>query len=168
MAQKMTFEITSKDNKGKALEHVLYTPIRTAASAGIAFSFTTANLYNIEFTGEESAVQEFAKTVLLDEVTQILTAAPSSADLVLPEGTLFYLEYQMRPDALDLEQQAILNYYQGAEQTFELNSLQLQHRVFVSADKADIDQALIEHVAKRVESELCNPAVHTSQIHFSK
>ena len=123
--QSITFEIKSKDNNGKALGHVLYTPIRTAASAGVEFSFTTANLYHIKFTGEEKAVQDFAKTVLLDEVTQIVSSAVSSHDLTIPKGTLFYLEYQMHPDALDLEQQAILNYYKGAEQTFELNSLQL-------------------------------------------
>jgi len=166
MSQQLSFEITSKENKGKGLGHVLYTPIKTAGSDGIEFSFTQANLYTINFTGAAQAVDSFAHTVLLDEVTQSVTAVSSIDDLVAPQGTLFYLEYAMRPDALDLEQQAILNYYKGSDKAFELESLKLTHRIFVSANSTSVDKSVIKHVAKRVESELCNSAVHTSQIHF--
>ena len=68
-------------------------------------------------------------------------------------GFTFFLEYGMKPGALDLEKEAILRYYAGIKEPgFTLKDLKIRQRIYLFGGKAD--------ESGRFVRDICNAAVH--------
>ena len=65
----------------------------------------------------------------------------------------FFIDYSMKPGALDLEKEAILESYRGArERSIEIASLRITRRIYVFADGALSPDRFIR--------DICNSAIH--------
>ena len=67
---------------------------------------------------------------------------------------LFAIDYGMKPGALDLEKEAVVDYYRNLEKTgFELNDLKIEQRVYIFGE--------VDPAPDRFVRDICNPAIHT-------
>ncbi len=77
-------------------------------------------------------------------------------DAAVFEDALFFLDYGMKPGALDLEKETIARYHGELEAPgFVLNSLKITQRVYVFGDGGS------QVSADRFVRDIVNPAIHT-------
>lgn len=146
---KFECEVIRKGQHASDADALLYTPMK----AGLTMKHS--RVYRFEFEGDEQALRDFARAVLVDEVSQEIS--DSSEPVV--KGALFHLDYSMKPGALDLEKEAIMNYYRGRSgDAFVLKQLHISQRVYLfgSGDA--------EAIAARFIKDIVNPAVHKHQL----
>jgi hypothetical protein len=147
----MTYEceVIRKGQHASDADALLYTPMK----AGLTMKHSRT--YRFEFAGVEQALRDFARAVLVDEVSQEI----SNGTQPIVKDALFHLDYSMKPGALDLEKEAIMNYYRGRKgDAFELKQLHISQRVYIFGEG---DAAAI---AARFIKDIVNPAVHKHQL----
>ena len=129
---------------------LLYTPL--------AATFTTRHTrcYRVEFEGDEAALTAFLTKVLADPVSHELRRGDAPA----LTGFAFFLDYGMKPGALDHEKETILAHHQqtAAGAGFTISSLKIQQRIYLFGEAGAATHA------DRFVKDVVNPAVHTWQV----
>ena len=103
----------------------------------------------------ESAQKIFALPMhaYLDDVSQELHLGVDPA----LDGYLFILDYGMRPDALDLEKETVVEFFKGIEKPgFTLDNLTIRQRIYVFGEG--------ESNSDRFIRDSCNAAVHNWRV----
>lgn len=145
-------EVIRRGQHASDADALLYTPMK----AGLTMKHSRT--YRFEFEGDEAALRAFARAVLVDEVSQEI----SDGTEPVVKDALFHLDYSMKPGALDLEKEAIMNYYRGRTgDSFVLKSLHISQRVYIFGEGDAV--ALSAHFVK----DIVNPAVHKHQLSFA-
>jgi len=125
---------------------ILYAPVADQ----MTFRETRRYSFTIDCGGE--ALDAFVRSTLLDSVSQELHGGGKPA----LKGFTFMLDYGMKAGALDLEKEAILNYYRKLESPgFNLTELKIERRLYLFADSADCADSSV------FVRDICNPAIHT-------
>jgi hypothetical protein len=147
-----TCEVARKNQHFANADSLLYTPIKAD------LRYKQSRVYHFDYEGEQEALRGFVKEVLVDLVSQELL----ESGIPLEHDAMFHLDYGMKPGALDLEKEAILQYYRsrtGDENSFQLKKLEISQRVsiFGSGDK--------DALVKKFVKDIVNPAIHKYIIH---
>lgn len=101
---------------------LLYAPLNAS------LTFRRTRRYQLEFDGTEDAAKAFLHRTLVDEVSEDL----STGDAPALDGFRFFIDYGMRPGALDLEKEAIMKFCKGSRD-FESNRLAADATDFILA-----------------------------------
>jgi hypothetical protein len=136
------------DHAGDA-NALLYTPLAAALTA------RHTRRYTVDYTGDEAALTAFLTKVLADPVShQLRTGTPPALD-----GSAFYLDYGMKPGALDHEKETILAHHRSAPSPgFTITSLKISHRIYLFGPPGSATHA------DRFVKDIVNPAIHTWQV----
>ena len=138
-----TYEISDRFIEAGDANHLLYEPL----NSGLTFRRTRR--YELEFEGERAAMDAFVRKTLFDGISQDL----HEGDAPGLSGFTFFLDYGMKPGALDLEKETILRYYAGiTEPGFELKNLRIRQRIYLFGGKADESDRFVR--------DICNAAIH--------
>jgi hypothetical protein len=143
------YEVIRKNQHAGDADAMLYTPLK----AGLTMKHS--RIYHFDFEGDSAALMEFARAVLVDEVSQEMNVDSTPA----VQGALFYIDYSMKPGALDLEKEAIMNYNRGRSgDAFVLQQLHIAQRIYIfgSGD--------VETLSARFVKDIVNPAIHKHQV----
>ncbi len=116
-------------------------------------TFRKTRLYHLEYEGNEDAARAFAERVLGDPVSEELHVGDEPAI----DGFCFYLDYGMKPGALDNEKEAIMRFAEGSRShaDFELKSLKIDQRIYVFGEGAEPAPFV---------RDIVNPAIHTCTV----
>lgn len=145
-------EVIRKGQHASDADALLYTPMK----AGLTMKHSRT--YRFEFEGDETALRDFARAVLVDEVSQEI----SDGAIPVVKDALFHLDYSMKPGALDLEKEAIMNYYRGRSgDAFVLKNLHISQRIYI------FGEGDATTVSARFVKDIVNPAVHKHQLCMS-
>lgn len=139
----LTYEIIDRYIDAHDASGLLYAPL------DFSLSYRTTRRYGFEVNGDPQKVESFVRHTLLDEVSQQMHAGedPGLKDF------RFVLEYGMKPGALDLEKEAVVNFYRGlSDPGFELESLVIRQRIYLFGEGEADPQRFIR--------DICNPAIH--------
>ncbi len=137
------YEISDRFIEAGDANGLLYEPLAEAPT------YRRTRRYEIEFEGDKAALEAFVRKTLLDEISQELHSGEEPA----LKGFSFALDYGMKPGALDLEKEAILNYRRGIpEPGFELKELRIRQRIYLFGGKGDESDRFVR--------DLCNAAIH--------
>ncbi len=137
------YEISDRFLEAGDANGLLYEPL-----AG-GLSYRRTRRYELEYEGDKAAMEAFVRKTLLDEISQELHTGENAA----LKGYSFALEYGMKPGALDLEKEAILNYYRGIpEPGFELQDLRIRQRLYLFGGEGNESDRFIR--------DICNAAIH--------
>ena len=138
-----TYEISDRFIEASDANHLLYEPL------GSGLTFRRTRRYELEYEGERSAMEAFVRKTLFDEISQEFHEGEEPA----LKGFTFFLDYGMKPGALDLEKEAILRYYAGiVDPGFTLGSLKIRQRIYLFGGKADESDRFVR--------DICNAAIH--------
>lgn len=138
-----TYEISDRFLEAGDANHLLYEPL------GGGLTFRRTRRYELEFEGGSDAVEAFVRKTLFDEISQELHRGEDPA----LQGFAFFLDYGMKPGALDLEKEAVLRYFEGiADPGFTLTSLGIRQRIYLFGGKTDESDRFVR--------DICNPAIH--------
>ena len=141
------YEITGRFEEPADCSALLYAPLAEP------LSFRRSRSYEFEFEGAVDSLTAFVRRCLLDEISQELSTGPEPWS-----DYAFALEFGMKPGALDLEKEAVLNFYRSLENPgFELKNLDFRHRIYVFGDAS-------ASVSETFERDIVNPAIHTWRI----
>ncbi len=139
----LTTEVMGKfDGRGDA-DKLVYTPIGGGAT------YQQTRVYDLEYEGDAKDAEAFVRSTLVDSYAEDVhfTGSPAIGDYA------FFIDYSMKPGALDLEKEAILESYRGArERSIEIASLRITRRIYVFADGALSPDRFIR--------DICNSAIH--------
>lgn len=142
-------EVIRRGQHASDADALLYTPMK----AGLTMKHSRT--YRFEFEGDEAALRAFARAVLVDEVSQEI----SDGTEPVVKDALFHLDYSMKPGALDLEKEAIMNYYRGRSgDAFVLKNLHISQRIYI------FGQGDAAAISARFVKDIVNPAVHKHQL----
>ena len=142
-------EVIRRGQHASDADALLYTPMK----AGLTMKHSRT--YRFEFEGDEAALRAFARAVLVDEVSQEI----SDGTEPVVKDSLFHLDYSMKPGALDLEKEAIMNYYRGRTgDAFVLKNLHISQRIYI------FGQGDAAAISARFVKDIVNPAVHKHQL----
>ena len=143
-------EVINRLQPKKSCDGLLYTPLTEPCT------YRSTRCYNMEYKGEHDAAVAFVGTVLVDETIDILKIDTGPA----LDGYAFFLDYGMKPGALDLEKEAILRYYRDSgPYDFDLQTLTLRQRLYVfngENQSPPSPDSLIR--------DAMNPAIHTWKV----
>jgi hypothetical protein len=147
-------EVTGRfDHDGDA-NKLLYAP----STEGLRFR--ESRRYTVEYTGSSASLGAFLQRVLADSTSHSLTVGDSPA----LTGFAFHLDYGMKPGALDLEKETIMQYFHGLENPdFQIQSLKIQRRIYVFG--ASPESAATE--AEKFVRDIVNPAIHHHQVQLA-
>ena len=138
-----TYEISDRFIGAGDANHLLYEPL----SSGLTFRRTRR--YELEFEGERTAMDAFVRKTLFDEISHDLHEGEEPG----LSGFTFFLDYGMKPGALDLEKEAILRYYAGiTEPGFTLKNLKIRQRIYLFGGKVNESDRFVR--------DICNAAIH--------
>lgn len=138
-----TYEISDRFIEAGDANHLLYEPL------GSGLTFRRTRRYELEFEGERAAMEAFVRKTLFDEISQDLHEGEDAG----LQGFTFFLDYGMKPGALDLEKEAILRYYSGiTDPGFTLSSLKIRQRIYLFGGKTDESDRFVR--------DICNAAIH--------
>ncbi len=138
------FEITDRYLEAGDCSALLYAPL------DLDLRYRQTRRYSLDFVGDETAVVDFVVKTLLDEVGQELHQGDGAA----LRDYRFAIDYGMKPGALDLEKEAVMDYYRNLKTPgFELNDLRIEQRIYVFGEE--------EVSPDRFVRDICNPAIHT-------
>lgn len=141
----LTFEVISRFQEAADANKLLYTPI------GGGLTARHSRVYTVEADGDREAARKYLLSVLVDPIAQEV----SEAGTPIIDNDLFHIDYSMKPGALDLEKEAILENYRGRKALpFSLKSLTITQRVYVFG-KGDANT-----LSARFIKDICNPAIH--------
>lgn len=141
------YEITGKFEEPADCNDLLYAPLEGA------LTFRQSRSYEFDFGGAADRLTEFVRQCLLDEISQELSTGNEPWS-----DYAFVLDYGMKPGALDLEKEAVFNYYRSLENPgFELENLAIRHRIYVFGKAS-------EQVVQQFERDIVNRAIHTWKI----
>jgi hypothetical protein len=119
-------------------------------------TFRESRRYTVEAAGDAGACEAFLKRVLSESTSHELHVGEPP----VLGGYSFFLDYGMKPGALDLEKEMILTYFKSLENPpFQLNKLKIERRVYLFGAPA----SEIPGLSDRFVKDIVNPAVH----HFS-
>ena len=137
------YEISDRFIEAGDANGLLYEPL----AGGLTYRRTRR--YEIQYEGDQAAMEAFVRKTLLDEISQELHQGEDAA----LTGYSFALEYGMKPGALDLEKEAILSYDRGSPAPgFELKDLRIRQRIYLFGGKGE--------ESGRFVRDLCNAAIH--------
>ncbi len=146
-------EVTGLYDRAGDADKLLYAPLAKA------LTYRETRHYTLEFGGDAGELRQFLNRVLADETSHALVIGDAPAI----QGAAFYLDYGMKPGALDLEREAILSYYRGLPQPgFQITSLKIQRRIYVFGTIAGDDR---QSLAERFVRDIVNPAIHHHAVH---
>jgi hypothetical protein len=148
---RLTVEVYGKFDHAADASKLLYAPLEQK------LTFRESRRYSLEYTGDGAALQEFLTHVLAHDTSHALCVGEAPA---LAEGS-FILDYGMKPGALDLEQQTIVNYYGNLENpSFALEKLSIERRIYVyGATPAELPS-----LAEKLVRDVVNTAIHRYKI----
>ena len=139
------YEISDRFIEAGDANELLYEPLKEG------LTFRRTRRYEIDFDGDKKAVKKFVKETLLDPISQEFHKGEKPA----LKDSRFFVEYGMKPGALDLEKEAILTYYRGIEEPgFTINDLKIRQRIYVFGKAVD------EKVSDKFVRDICNRAIH--------
>jgi phosphoribosylformylglycinamidine (FGAM) synthase PurS component len=141
----LRFEVISRFQEAADADNLLYTPIK----AGLRSRHS--RVYEVEIQGDAEQARKYLLSVLVDHIAQEVV----EQETPILDGALFRIDYGMKPGALDLEKEAILQNYRGRKNLgFTIDRLKITQRVYIfgEGDKT----ALANLFAK----DICNPAIH--------
>ncbi|MFY7817604.1 MAG: hypothetical protein ACOVRB_04485 [Akkermansiaceae bacterium] len=142
-------EVIRQGQHASDADALLYTPMK------VGLTMKHSRTYRFDFEGDEAALRAFARAVLVDEVSQEIS---DGTDPVVKDA-LFHLDYSMKPGALDLEKEAIMNYYRSRNgDTFVLKQLHISQRVYIFGEGDAVA------LSTRFIKDIVNPAVHKHQL----
>ncbi len=139
-----TFEISDRFIEAGDANSLLYEPLEET------MTFRRTRRYEIEYEGSDTSapVEAFVRRTLFDPISQSLCVGEK---LALWDYD-FAIEYGMKPSALDLEKEAVLDYYRGLKSPgFEMKELRIWQRIYLFGDGGS---------PERFVRDLCNPAIH--------
>ena len=113
----------------------------------VPVKYRRTRLYLLEYAGNVESAEHFVKRSLVDDYADEVHFTGDPAI----EGFSFYIDYGMKPGALDLEKEAILSSHRKAE-GFEIVSLKLVQRIYIFSDPSITSDRFVRDV--------CNPAIH--------
>ena len=143
------FEVIGRFDEEGDCNRLVYAPL------GEKLTYRRSRIYRFEYSGDTAALERFVNETLVDAVSQEVTAGETPA----LEGWRFYIDYGMKPGVLDLEKEAILNYYRELDDlAFEISGLELATRTYVYGESAG------EAVSNQMVKDTINPAIHTWSI----
>ena len=120
-----TYEIAGRFEAEGNAQSLLYAPPPQP------LTFRKTMRYVFDFEGSEAALDAFVSRVLVDAISQ----EEHHDGAPLWPHAAFILDYGMKGGALDLEKEAILNYYRTVrEPGFDLKKLILKTRIYVFGD----------------------------------
>ncbi len=142
-----TFEIIGKFDSESDAQKLLYGP------QPVRLTYRETQAYKVDFEGDEKALTDFVKRVLVDAISQEMR---DSGEKLAFDKAAFVLEYGMKGGALDHEKETILAYYRKQEKPgFDLKKLTLRKRVYVFGAEAKPAPFV---------RDVCNPAIHSWEI----
>ena len=138
-------EVISRFQEPVNADHLLYAPIHSGLTA------RHSRVYTVEVSGDKEAAMRYLEQVLVDSIAQEFSFQSEP----LLKNSLFFIDYGMKPGALDLEKQAILENYRGRKGlAFSLESLTITQRVYL------FGEGNTELLSARFIKDICNPAIH--------
>lgn len=144
-------EVLGKYDHAAAASKLLYAPLHEP------LTYRESRRYHIEFTGDAPACQDFLHRVLSDPVSHELHLGEDPA----LQNYSFYLDYGMKPGALDLEKETILTYFKELKNpAFQLQSVRIQRRIYLYGPANPT-------LADRFIKDIVNPAVHHHTVKFA-
>ncbi len=144
--ERLAIEVSQKLQRRRSCNALLYVP------QGGAPNFQSTRRYEFGFTGSREAVEDFARRVLLDPVSQELHCGGAP---VYP-GYAFLLDYGMKPGALDLEKEAVLQFHRESQDgSCVIETLHITKRLYIFRDNGD------EPSAASLVRDIVNPAIHS-------
>lgn len=141
----LTFEVISRFQHAADADKLLYTPV------GGNLTARHSRMYSAEAHGDIDAARNYLLNVLVDPIAYEF----SEKETPILANDLFHIDYSMKPGALDLEKEAILENYRGQKDLpFSLDALAITQRVYVfgSGDPSALSARFIK--------DICNPAIH--------
>lgn len=144
------YEIIGKFEDQADCSALLYAPLADP------LTYRRSIRYELEFDGDQEALSQFVRRTLVDAISQDVFE-----DTCPWEDETFFLEYGMKPSALDLEKEAILTFYHSLKDPgFTLHKLAIRQRIYVFGSASP-------EIAKRFVRDLVNPAIHTHSLSAS-
>ena len=141
-----TYEIAGRFEAEGNAQSLLYAPPPRP------LTFRKTMRYVFDFEGGEPALDAFVSRVLVDAISQ---EEHHDGAPLWPQAA-FILDYGMKGGALDLEKEAVLNYYRTVKEPgFDLKKLTLKTRIYVFGDGADPAPFV---------RDIVNPAIHTHEV----
>jgi hypothetical protein len=140
-------EVLGRYDHAADANKLLYAPLATP------LTFRESRRYTVEAAGDERACEAFLTRVLSDATSHELHLGEAP----VLGGYSFYLDYGMKPGALDLEKEMILTYFKSLENPpFKLEKLKIERRVYLYGAAAP----QVAELSERFVKDIVNPAVH--------
>ena len=134
-------EVIGKFESEGDANKLVYAPLE------VPVKYRRTRLYLLEYEGNVESAEHFVKRSLVDDYADEVHFTGDPAI----EGFSFYIDYGMKPGALDLEKEASLSSHRKAE-GFEIVSLKLVQRIYIFSDPSITSDRFVRDV--------CNPAIH--------
>lgn len=139
----LTAEVISEFDGKVDANKLVYAPLNENAS------YQKTRVYCIEYAGKVTDAEQFVKRTLVDSYAEDVSFG---CEPVL-SGFAFFIDYGMKPGALDLEREAILASHRGVrDKAMEILSLKLTQRIYIFSDGGAAPERFIRDV--------CNSAIH--------
>ena len=139
----LSVEVVGKFGSKEDANKLLYAPLSTQAT------FRKSRVYRLEFDGGDDLARAFVHKCLVDQYADDVTFDQKSYF----DEYEFYIDYGMKPGALDLEKEAIISSQKGDDNSnFNLIKLELLQRVYVFSSSEVSSDPFVRDV--------CNPAIH--------
>jgi hypothetical protein len=139
----LTAEVISKFDGKVDANKLVYAPLDEPST------YQRTRVYTIEYAGNVTDAEQFVKRTLVDSYAEEVSFG---CQPVL-SGSAFFIDYGMKPGALDLEREAILASHRGVrDKAMEILSLKLTQRIYIFSDGGVAPERFIRDV--------CNSAIH--------
>ncbi len=139
--EKISAEVIGKFESEGDANKLVYAPLN------VPVKYRRTRVYMLEYEGQVESAKGFVERSLVDDYADevFFTGEPAVKDFS------FYIDYGMKPGALDLEKEAILSSHKGSE-GFNIVSLKLVQRIYIFSDPSITSERFVRDV--------CNPAIH--------
>ncbi|MCP4849309.1 MAG: hypothetical protein GY899_15320 [Verrucomicrobiaceae bacterium] len=139
----LTAEVIGKlDGKGDA-DTLVYAPM------GGDCTYQKTRVYSIDYNGASNDAEQFVMGTLVDGYAEEVSFTGEPAI----ENYAFFIDYGMKPGALDLEKEAIMSSHRGArDRSIDISSLKITQRVYIFSGG--------EVAPNRFIRDICNSAIH--------
>lgn len=139
--EKISAEVIGKFESEGDANKLVYAPLKVPAK------YRRTRVYMLEYEGKIDLAKDFVQRSLVDDYADevFFTGEPAV------QGFSFYIDYGMKPGALDLEKEAILSSHKGTG-GFEIVSLKLVQRIYIFSDPSINSERFVR--------DICNPAIH--------
>jgi phosphoribosylformylglycinamidine (FGAM) synthase PurS component len=145
----LAIEVSQRLQGRRSCNALLYVPREDAPG------FQSTRRYEFEYNGSRDGVERFARRVLLDPVSQEM----HFGDQPVYPGYSFILDYGMKPGALDLEKEAVLQFYRETHDSgCSVEGLRITKRLYIFRESGE------EPSAASLVRDIVNPAIHSWKI----